>query len=57
MPECTTSKQFCEDISKNERCAPEEEVVNWMNSLSDEDKKKFFDAMVVLQPELKALQQ
>jgi hypothetical protein len=56
-PECTTSKQFCVETSNSEHCAPKEEIVNWMYSLSDEDKKKFSDAMIVINPELKALQQ
>ncbi len=56
-PECTTSKQFCVDISNSEHCAPKEEIVNWTNSLSDEDKKKFYDASIVVMPELKALYQ
>jgi hypothetical protein len=55
--ECSASLKFCEDPSITKQCGPEEEIIKWMNSLDDEDKKKFFDAMVVLKPEIKALMQ
>ena len=55
--ECTTSSKFCEDPSIMKQCASEEEMITWMSSLSGEDKKKFFEAMSVINPEIKALMQ
>lgn len=53
--ECTAGLKFCNDPIISKQCGAEDEIVNWMNSLSDEDKKKIFEAIMVLQPELKAL--
>jgi len=55
--ECTTSSKFCEDPSVMKHCFIEEEMITWMSSLSGEDKKKFFEAMSVMNPEIKALTQ